>query len=229
MARATAGQSGPAPRPPRPPRPIVHELGHASYLAHYPHWLAETAPLFAELSAESALCQESIRLFGRLVAQPRLTTWYGIEMEIATKYKTVRAIHAFPPRLETLRAALSGIAKTEFNSVLVNYYRNGLDSVAWHADDEPALGRDPVIASLSLGATRRFVLKERPTAGSTPSRDSKTERRFQRTEILLQDGDLAIMGGSLQHHFVHAVPKQPKLSDPRINLTFRCYHLGATQ
>jgi alkylated DNA repair dioxygenase AlkB len=97
-----------------------------------------------------------------------------------------------------------------FNSVLLNLYRDGSDAMGYHADDEPELGPDPVIASVSLGATRRFVLRPRKEKGTTPAR-----------ELLLTSGSLLVMREGLQRAWVHGVPRQRGVSAPRMNLTFR--------
>ena len=111
-----------------------------------------------------------------------------------------------PPLLELKRCA-EAHAGQAFNSVLLNLYRDGRDSVSWHADNEPGLGRNPVIASLSLGATRRFQLKHR---GSDA-----------RVALDLAHGSCLIMAGATQHHWLHQLPKTARPVGPRINLTFR--------
>lgn len=97
-----------------------------------------------------------------------------------------------------------------FNCVLLNLYRDGNDSMGWHSDDEPELGPDPVIASLSLGQPRRFVLRHRQ------------DRQQPKIELLLDDGSLLLMRGSTQHHWQHALPRTRLACEPRLNLTFRC-------
>jgi alkylated DNA repair dioxygenase AlkB len=94
-----------------------------------------------------------------------------------------------------------------FNSLLLNYYRDGKDSMGWHADDETELGENPVVPSISLGATRKFLIRHRR------SRESKA--------YLLTHGSLLLMGGTMQHHWLHAVPKTARPIGERINLTFR--------
>jgi alkylated DNA repair dioxygenase AlkB len=100
------------------------------------------------------------------------------------------------------------LADTAFNSALLNWYRNGQDSVDWHSDDERELGANPVIASLSLGATRRFDLRQR--------RD-----KSHRVSLDLGHGSLLLMKGALQHHWHHRLPKQAGITGDRINITFR--------
>ena len=109
-----------------------------------------------------------------------------------------------------IRERIEQVTKARFNSVLLNYYRDGRDSMGYHADDEPELGENPVIASISLGAARRFVLKHNQTG--------------EKHEIVLEHGSLLVMGGSCQHFWKHAIPKTAKPVRPRINLTFRHIH-----
>jgi alkylated DNA repair dioxygenase AlkB len=100
------------------------------------------------------------------------------------------------------------LAGAEFNAVLLNFYRDGRDGMGWHADDEPELGRNPVIASVSLGAPRRFCLRHR-------------RRQDLKLDLELPHGSLLAMAGALQHHWVHALPKTRRSVGERINLTFR--------
>ena len=95
-----------------------------------------------------------------------------------------------------------------FNAVLLNLYRDGKDSNGWHADNEAELGQNPVIASISLGEERYFHLKHRT-------------QKEQRLKIKLKHGSLLVMGGTMQHHWLHQIPKTTKIISPRINLTFR--------
>ena len=154
--------------------------------------------------ADLPLRQAHVRMYGRLIPEPRLTAWFG-----EGRYMfggTARTGQAFPALLECIRQDVSEIAGVEFNSCLANLYRGGSDSVSWHSDDEKEMG--PVIASVSLGATRRFLL--RPKGAKTPV-----------TEYHLGHGDLVIMSGDLQTTHEHSVPKTRIPTDPRLNLTFR--------
>jgi alkylated DNA repair dioxygenase AlkB len=110
------------------------------------------------------------------------------------------------PLLE-IKAVAEACASVPFNSVLLNLYRDGRDSVSWHADNEPGLGRNPVIASISLGALRRFQMKHRSSS--------------RRLALELPHGSCLVMAGSTQHHWLHQVPKTARPVGPRINLTFR--------
>jgi alkylated DNA repair dioxygenase AlkB len=149
--------------------------------------------------------QEVATVMGRRLPIPRLTAWHGAAGYV---YSGIRLTPApwTPPLLE-LKALAEAIARQPFNSVLLNLYRDGRDSVSWHADNEPGLGQNPVIASLSLGAVRRFQLKHR--------------RLPERLTLDLPHGSCLIMAGATQHHWLHQLPKTKAPVGPRINLTFR--------
>jgi len=172
-------------------------------------WVHNHETVFASLVDQTPWAQESITLFGRQVPQPRLTAWFGLGMDIRTRYRTTAPAEPWPPSIEALRRELQGHTGVAFNSALANLYRDGGDAVAWHADDEPALGPAPVIASVSFGAPRRFRLRRRD--GSLTS------------EVTLGHGDLLIMGGETQRSWLHCVPRTKAIVGPRINLTFRAY------
>ena len=162
--------------------------------------------LFAALTASIDWRSETATVMGRRVPIPRLTAWHG---EAGYVYSGIRLEPApwTAPLLE-LKARAETLAARRFNSVLLNLYRDGRDGVSWHADSEPGLGRDPVIASLSLGATRRFQLRHR--------RD-----RAAKLALDLPHGSCLIMAGATQHHWLHQLPKTAQPVGPRINLTFR--------
>ena len=175
-----------------------------------PEWLpaGEAAALFAELRAAIPWEVHRIRLFGREVDSPRLSCWIG-DPDATYRYSGVR----FEPRpwsagLAGLRDRLERELGTGFNSVLANLYRDGRDAMGWHSDDEPELGPAPVIASVSLGATRRFVLKHR----CEPDRKLALE---------LPAGSLLVMAGATQRNYRHALPRTARPVGERINLTFR--------
>lgn len=164
--------------------------------------------LFARLRGEIAWDIHRIKLFGRTIDSPRLSCWIG-DANAGYTYSGTR----FEPRpwtdsLSALCDEISRAAGANFNSVLANLYRDGRDGMGWHSDDEPELGPAPVIASLSLGATRRFVLKHRRIPA-------------QKLSLDLPSGGLLLMRGSTQRHYRHALPKTTKSVAERINLTFR--------
>jgi alkylated DNA repair dioxygenase AlkB len=166
---------------------------------------ADADRLLDALLGQIAWRQEEATIMGRRVAIPRLTAWHG---EAGYVYSGIRMAPApWSRALLELRQRAEHLAGQPFNSVLLNLYRDGRDSVSWHADNEPGLGRNPVIASLSLGATRRFQLKHR--------------RRDERVAIDLSHGSCLVMAGATQHHWLHQLPKTARPVGPRINLTFR--------
>ncbi|MBB5530278.1 alkylated DNA repair dioxygenase AlkB [Stenotrophomonas maltophilia] len=149
-----------------------------------------------------------IRMFGRIVDSPRLSCWMG-DAEARYRYSGTDFLpEPWQPALLLLRERLQAFCGHAFNSVLLNRYRSGGDYMGWHSDDEPELGQAPVIASLSLGAARRFLLRRR---------DDPT----QKTEYLLGHGDLLVMAGQTQRYYQHALPKMARVQGERINLTFR--------
>ena len=165
--------------------------------------------LLAQLTAEVAWEQRSIRLYGREMPQPRLTAWYGDPAARYTYSGLAWEPRPWTPALLALRQRVGTATGARFNSVLLNQYRDGRDSMGWHADDEPELGPVPVIASLSLGATRRFRLRPRAGLAHPP------------LSLDLPGGSLLLMRGPTQQHWQHALPKTARLVGPRLNLTFR--------
>ena len=153
--------------------------------------------------------QDQALIFGKRVPIPRLQAWFG-DPDRRYRYSSIE-LQPLPwtPLLLEIKARVETVSADQFNSVLINLYRNGSDSVAWHSDDEPELGGNPVIASVSFGATRNFLLKH------------KTRPTLPRVKLALTNGSLLIMSDSLQHHWLHSVPKTSRLIGPRINLTFR--------
>ena len=168
---------------------------------------AEAAQCLDALQRDLAWQEEWIVIAGRPVRVPRLVCWYGDEGAV---YRYSGVDHA-PLRWTTLLLGLKQrievFSGARFNSVLCNCYRGGTDSMGWHADKEKELGPNPVIASLSLGATRRFLLRH--------------DKTRETVCLDLDSGSLLLMQGSLQHHWRHCVPKDPHCTASRINLTFR--------
>ncbi|WP_041523439.1 alpha-ketoglutarate-dependent dioxygenase AlkB family protein [Gilvimarinus agarilyticus] len=188
------------------PQTLIDEDGTAVL---YPQWLsvARRASLFADLQSSLKWEQTHLQMYGKRVPIPRLNAWYG---DPSSRYSYSGAYFTprpWTPALQGLRDDLSTVVGTAFNSVLANLYRTGRDSVAWHSDNEPELGPEPTIASLSLGADRVFVF-----------RHIKSRRQVRMT---LQDGDLLVMAGQLQRYWQHQLPKVAGLGEARINLTYR--------
>ena len=168
----------------------------------------ESDHLFSELCSTIDWRQDSIQFFGKYVTLPRLTAWYGDEGKSYTYSKIKMEPQRWTTTLIKIKSQIEDVANTKFNSVLLNLYRDGKDSVAWHSDDEPDLGENPVIGSVSFGATRRFMLRHK----------YRKELKF---EIELTHGSFLLMKGVTQHFWQHQIPKTSKLIQPRINLTFR--------
>jgi alkylated DNA repair dioxygenase AlkB len=147
-------------------------------------------------------------MFGKTLDQPRLTAYYAAaQKNYAYSNIKLEAI-PFTPTLVLIKNKIELLTGHSFNCVLLNYYRNGDDSMGWHADDEKELGINPVIASLSFGAARNFQLQHR------------FEKSIPKVSITLNNASLLIMKGETQHFWKHQIPKQ-KNKGPRINLTFR--------
>jgi alkylated DNA repair dioxygenase AlkB len=175
-----------------------------------PHWLgpAEADALYAALLEQVPWEVHRIRMFGREVNSPRLSSWIGDPQAHYRYSGTDFTPHRWPDALRPLRARLQDTLGEAFNSVLANRYRDGRDAMGWHSDAEPELGAEPVIASISLGATRRFALKHRDDAQL-------------RLALELPHGSLLVMSGATQRHYRHALPRTTRAVGERINLTFR--------
>jgi alkylated DNA repair dioxygenase AlkB len=169
---------------------------------------SEAGELFDELRRQIEWRQEEILMFGRRVPVPRRVAWHGDPGASYTYSGTEHHPLPWTPALARVRERVTGLTHVDFNAVLLNLYRDGRDGMGWHADDEPELGRNPVIASVSLGATRRFCLRHR-------------RRKDLRLDVPLTHGSLLLLSGATQHHWVHALPKTAAAVGERINLTFR--------
>lgn len=167
----------------------------------------QASPLFHQIMNETVWEMPEMVMFGKKYPQAGLSTWYT-NTEIPYMYSGItRTPHAMTPLLEGVMKQCTVASEAEYNSVLVNLYRDGNDSVSWHADNEQVNGREPTIASVSLGATRRFDLRHKES-GET-------------VRVDLEDGSLLVMSGLSQHCWVHQIAKTKSKVGPRINLTFR--------
>ncbi|MCH8538041.1 MAG: alpha-ketoglutarate-dependent dioxygenase AlkB [Alkalimonas sp.] len=178
-------------------------------LTLWPNWLPEmdSLALLQQLVDELSWQQPAISLYGKSVVIPRQQVWMG-EPHCRYRYSgTWFTPVGWHPRLQALAAEVSRSCQQTFNCVLLNYYRNGQQHMGWHADNEPELGAKPVIASLSLGQTRRFDLKHRQTD--------------DQLQLSLTNGSLLLMQGACQQYWQHRLPKQSRAISERINLTFR--------
>lgn len=179
-------------------------------LTYYPAFIPaeECRRTFDALAQDIPWRQEAIKMYGKDIPMPRLTAWIG-DPGRSYRYSGV----TYEPAAWTtftaeLRDRIEQHIGIRFNTVLANLYRDGRDSMGWHADNEPELGANPTIASISLGAVRRFQLRHK-------------KKPEQRVDLDLEPGSLLVMAGALQHHWRHGIPKTARPVGPRINLTFR--------
>lgn len=177
---------------------------------YQPHLeLGRTADaIMQELISTTPWRAENIVIWGKTYAQPRLTAWYGDGLDY-----TYSGIHLVPlawiPLLLDLKMRVEAVTRTSFNSVLLNYYRDHRDSMGFHSDDERELGDQPVIASLSLGEERTFILKH------------KKDKRLKPVRLKLASGSLLVMQGQTQRYWKHGIDKESQPCGARVNLTFR--------
>lgn len=164
--------------------------------------------LFSNLYNDTNWKQEYIKMYGNPIPIPRLTAWYGDNGKSYTYSKIAMNPEPWTFTLLEIKSKIENLSGVEFNSVLLNLYRSGSDSVAWHSDDEPELGENPVIGSVSFGGTRRFMFRHK-------------YKKELKKEVNLTDGTFLLMKGSTQHFWQHQIPKTAKLVEPRINITFR--------
>lgn len=152
--------------------------------------------------------QDTIKMYGKEHLLPRVSAWYGDSDKPYTYSGITLQPKAWTDSLTMLNNELAKICKRRFNSVLLNWYRDGSDYISWHADDEKELGKNPLIASVNFGESRRFLLRLK-------------DHHETKVEIPLHHGSVLVMAGELQHYWQHSVPKQAKIKNSRINLTFR--------
>jgi len=170
---------------------------------------AEADALFHDLFDDTDWRQETLWIAGQERAVPRLQCWMG-DAGSLYGYSGMR-LEPVPwsTDVSEIKSKVETLTGQSFNSVLLNLYRDGQDSVSWHADDEPELGLHPCIASVSLGVERKFELKH------------KRDKNIPKSRIQLSHGSVLLMDGNLQQNWLHQVPKEKGLSKARINLTFR--------
>jgi alkylated DNA repair dioxygenase AlkB len=151
--------------------------------------------------------QEKMNIYGKSIKFPRLTAWYGDD-ERSYKFSGITLYpNKWTPLIVNIKERVESQIGTKFNSVLLNFYKNGNDSISWHSDAEEELGKNPIIASVSFGEKRLFQLKHNISK--------------QKREIELQNGSLLVMKGELQHYWKHQLPKTRHKKRERVNLTFR--------
>jgi alkylated DNA repair dioxygenase AlkB len=180
----------------------------AAYLVPDAFTIKESDHYLSALQRDIAWKQEPIKIFGKEVLQPRLTAWYGDEgKKYAYSGITMKPL-PWTNILLQIKEKVEHITTHKFNSVLLNFYRNGQDSMGWHRDNEKELGTNPVIVSVSFGAIRKFQF-----------RHYKDQKNIISLE--LEHGSLLLMSGSTQSNWQHRLPKSSIMNGPRINLTFR--------
>ncbi|MDA9774259.1 alpha-ketoglutarate-dependent dioxygenase AlkB [Saprospiraceae bacterium] len=190
--------------------PIQHIDIPNGKMDYYPLFITatESKEFMRILKAEVSWKQDEIKMFGKIHQVPRLQAWYGDE-NLAYSYSGIKMEpEKWHPLLAKIKKQIEEKTGFEFNSVLVNLYRDGQDSNGWHADNERELGINPVIASVTLGEERFFHIKHRKI-------------QEQRKKLKLENGSLLVMHGTMQHHWLHQIAKTKREVGVRLNLTFR--------
>jgi alkylated DNA repair dioxygenase AlkB len=187
-------------------QPVVLKNGEYIY---YPNFInVPTANNYLEAFKNNIEWkQESMNMYGKQVMFPRLTAWYG-DNDKPYSFSGIKLNPTvWSKELIEIKNLIEPACNVEFNSVLLNLYRDGNDSISWHTDAEKELGKNPLIASVNFGAERKFQIRHNET--------------HETHNIILKHGSLLIMKGELQHYWKHQVPKQKAVLKERINLTFR--------
>ena len=167
----------------------------------------QASRIINELKTYQQYEQRVVKLFGKEFSAPRLEAFYSKNNQNYKYSGLILKGNKFTPMIERICCEVESFSGEQFNSVLINVYRNGKDSNGWHSDNEKELGENPVIASLSFGAPRKIHFRHNKT-------------HFKKT-IKMEHGSLMIMTGSIQHYWKHQVPKTTKVDGARINMTFR--------
>ncbi|WP_054852903.1 alpha-ketoglutarate-dependent dioxygenase AlkB [Olleya sp. ITB9] len=181
-----------------------------SDITYYPNFLnpEEADYYFKILLNEIPWQQDDITVFGKTYAQPRLTALFADNKKPYSYSNITMQPHGFSSALSEIKKKIEDIENNTFTTCLANLYRDGQDSNGWHADNEKELGKNPIIASISLGQVRPFSLKHKV-------------HKHLKHKIELQSGSLLVMKGSTQQHWLHQIAKTKKIIKPRINLTYR--------
>ena len=196
----------PFPPEPVPPREL---LGGESSAILYSNVISdeEQSHYFSRLHGSVPWEQRKVTVFGKEHDQPRLVAWYGDPGRSYTYSGLTLEPLPWSDILLRLRGLCEDLAEAKFNSALLNLYQHGQHTVGWHSDDEPQLGPSPVIASVSLGTPRRFGLRHKETR--------------ETVKIELPPGSVLVMSGRCQSDWAHQLPRTKRVSEPRINVTFR--------
>lgn len=177
---------------------------------YYPHFFTpqESDIFFEDLLKNTQWSHDDITIFGKTMKIPRLQAWYGEAGKAYNYSGMLLKPHGWTDTLLAIKQRIEDITQTTYTSALLNQYRDGKDSVGWHADDEPVQGKNPTIASVSFGATRKFRFR-------------RTDNHTLKTALMLTHGSLVMMQGETQHFWQHEIPKTSQPTDIRINITFR--------
>src|ERR687898_285289 len=185
---------------------LLHEDGTVNYYGKV--LISKEANKYFDLLMQNILWEnDEVVIFGKHIVTKRKAAWYGDSDYLYTYSNTTK--HALPwtKELSDLKQIVEELAETKFNSCLLNLYHNGDEGMGWHSDDEESLGKNNTIASLSLGAERKFLFKHKQTK--------------QTVSLVLEHGSLLIMKGATQANWLHSLPKSKNITQSRINLTFR--------
>jgi alkylated DNA repair dioxygenase AlkB len=162
---------------------------------------------YAALLSNIPWQHDELVIFGKRITTARQVAWYGDPGCSYTYSGKLKQPLPWSSEILTLKGKVERLIQVTFNSCLLNLYQDGGQGMSWHSDDEKELGQNPTIASISLGAERRFCLKHKQTK--------------QRVSLVLENGSLLVMKGACQHYWLHSLPKSKKITTARINLTFR--------
>lgn len=195
----------------------VFETPETSVL-YVPNFLPSERASFVldRLLADVNWRQEAMTIYGRPAPFPRLTAWYGDPGRAYAFSGITLYPEPWNPLLAEIKHAVEDASDGSYNSVLLNLYRTGKDSISWHTDDERELGPNPTVASASFGGERRFMIRERVTKRVV-------------AEVMLEHNSLLIMRGAMMKLYQHQVPKTATAVDPRVNLTFRTILAAASR
>lgn len=193
-------------KPPNPSGEVTIKNGAYVYLSDF-FTKQEADMLFEEFAENIAWKQEEMNMYGKVIKFPRLTSWYGDSDKPYSFSGITLQPNPWTKELLEIKKRIEPLSDVVFNSVLLNLYRDGSDSISWHTDAEKELGKNPIIVSVNFGAERTFQLRHMETK--------------ERIDLPLTHGSLLIMKGELQHYWQHQIPKTKTVKTPRINLTFR--------
>lgn len=184
-------------------------LPYDGEVLYVPDFLTETITcnLFRSLHKNILWERDEYLMYGKKIVTRRKVAWYGSKPFEYAYSRVKRKAHIWNNDLDDIRKLVELETKTSYNSCLLNLYPEGIDGMGWHSDNEKELVPNAAIASLSLGSDRKFSFKHRNTK--------------ETISLILQNGSLLLMKGTLQNHWLHQLPKTKKMIDPRINLTFR--------